>query len=313
MKEGNDWEYVMEGGIGFVAFWVIFEGLIVEECSSFIVFVWWIYVFDLVQFFFNSIFFVGMNYYFYDFNVKVNYWFSDEDCLYFSIYFGRDVLQFWSNVCDFNFDMFYGNVMAILCWNYLFSDKLFMNVFVIYNDYDFGFSGGQGDFRIGLEFGVCDWNGKVDFEYFLNFNYYLRFGVNYIYYWLILSLVMVMNGDEVFGNEGEICYVYESVVYFVDEMKIGLGICLNVGFCVFVFMQFGFYILKQDSIEYVVGELVKIYIGVEFWLVIIFYFNVVFFLKVGVMVVNQYLYLVSNFISILFIDIWMFSLEIIKF
>jgi hypothetical protein len=312
MKEGNDREYAMEGGIGLVASRVTFEGPIVEERSSFIVSARRTYALDLAQPFLNNTSFAGTNYYFYDLNAKANYRFSDEDRLYFSTYFGRDVLQFRSNARDFNFDMPYGNATATLRWNHLFSDKLFMNVSAIYNDYDFGFSGGQGDFRIGLESGVRDWNGKVDFEYFPNPKHHLRFGANYTYHRLTPSLATATNGEEVFGNEGEIRYAHESAVYLADEMKIGSGIRLNAGLRVSAFTQLGPYTSKQDSTEYAAGEPVKTYIGVEPRLAATFYLNAVSSLKAGVTVANQYLHLVSNSTSTLPTDIWMPSSEIIK-
>lgn len=312
MKEGNDREYAMEGGIGLVASRVTFEGPIVEERSSFIVSARRTYALDLAQPFLNNTSFVGTNYYFYDLNAKANYRFSDEDRLYFSTYFGRDVLQFRSNARDFNFDMPYGNATATLRWNHLFSDKLFMNVSAIYNDYDFGFSGGQGDFRIGLESGVRDWNGKVDFEYFPNPKHHLRFGANYTYHRLTPSLATATNGEEVFGNEGEIRYAHESAVYLADEMKIGSGIRLNAGLRVSAFTQLGPYTSKQDRTEYAAGEPVKTYIGVEPRLAATFYLNAVSSLKAGVTVANQYLHLVSNSTSTLPTDIWMPSSEIIK-
>jgi hypothetical protein len=222
------------------------------------------------------------------------------------------VLQFRSNARDFNFDMPYGNATATLRWNHLFSDKLFMNVSAIYNDYDFGFSGGQGDFRIGLESGVRDWNGKVDFEYFPNPKHHLRFGANYTYHRLTPSLATATNGEEVFGNEGEIRYAHESAVYLADEMKIGSGIRLNAGLRVSAFTQLGPYTSKQDSTEYAAGEPVKTYIGVEPRLAATFYLNAVSSLKAGVTVANQYLHLVSNSTSTLPTDIWMPSSEIIK-
>jgi hypothetical protein len=312
MKEGNDREYAMEGGIGLVASRVTFEGPIVEERSSFIVSARRTYALDLAQPFLNNTSFAGTNYYFYDLNAKANYRFSDEDRLYFSTYFGRDVLQFRSNARDFNFDMPYGNATATLRWNHLFSDKLFMNVSAIYNDYDFGFSGGQGDFRIGLESGVRDWNGKVDFEFFPNPNHHLRFGANYTYHRLTPSLATATNGEEVFGNEGEIRYAHESAVYLSDEMKIGSGIRLNAGLRVSAFTQLGPYTSKLDSTGYAAGEPVKTYIGLEPRLAATFYLNSVSSLKAGVTVANQYLHLVSNSTSTLPTDIWMPSSEIIK-
>lgn len=312
MKEGSDRQYAMEGGIGLVASRVTFEGPIVEDRSSFIVSARRTYALDLAQPFLNNTSFAGTNYYFYDLNAKANYRFSDEDRLYFSTYFGRDILRFRSNARDFNFDMPYGNATATLRWNHLFSDKLFMNVSAIYNDYDFGFQGGQGDFRIGLESGVRDWNGKVDFEYFPTPGHQVKFGANYTYHRLTPSLATATNGEAVFGNEADLRYAHESAVYFSDDMQLGTGVRLNAGLRISSFTQLGPYTSKFDSTVYAPGEPVQAYIGWEPRLAATFYLNSVSSVKAGFTLANQYLHLVSNSTSTLPTDIWMPSSEIIE-
>ncbi|NRA50322.1 MAG: TonB-dependent receptor, partial [Phaeodactylibacter sp.] len=312
MKEGNDREYAVEGGIGLVASRVTLEGPIVKEQSSFIVSARRTYALDLAQPLLNNTSFAGTNYYFYDVNAKANYRFSDEDRIFFSTYFGRDVLRFRSNARDFNFDMPYGNATATLRWNHLFSDKLFMNISGIYNDYDFGFSGGQGDFQIGLESGVRDWNGKIDFEYFPNPKHQVKFGLNYTYHQLTPSLASATNGDEVFTNDGEIRYAHEGAIYVADEFKLGSSLLLNAGMRVSAFTQLGPYTSKLDGTIYDAGAPVKTYIGWEPRLAATWYLNAVSSMKAGVTVANQYLHLVSNSTSTLPTDIWMPSSEIIK-
>jgi hypothetical protein len=312
MKEGSDRKYAMEGGIGLVASRVTFEGPIVKERSSFMVSARRTYALDLAQPFLDNTSFAGTNYYFYDLNAKANYRFSDEDRLYFSTYFGRDVLQFRSNTRDFNFDMPYGNATATLRWNHLFSDKLVMNISGVYNDYDFGFRGGQGDFRISLDSGVRDWNGKVDFEYFPNATHHIRFGANYTYHQLTPSLASATNGEAVFSNEAEIRYAHEGAIYLGDEIKLGPGVRLNAGLRVSAFTQLGPYTSSLDSAQYAFGEPVKTYVGWEPRLAATVYLNAVSSLKAGFTVANQYLHLVSNSTSTLPTDIWMPSSEIIR-
>ncbi|MEL6925989.1 MAG: TonB-dependent receptor, partial [Bacteroidota bacterium] len=182
MKEGNDKAYGIEGGIGAIASRFTVEGPIQKEQSSFILSGRRTYVFDLIQPVLENTNFAGTNYFFYDFNAKVNYRFSDKDRLYFSSYFGRDVLNYRSAERDFNFRMPYGNATATLRWNHLFTDQLFMNVAAIYNDYDFGFGGGQADFTVDLFSGVRDYNLKVDFDYYPNPKHHFQIGVNSTYH-----------------------------------------------------------------------------------------------------------------------------------
>jgi len=142
MKEGNNKNYAVEGGIGLIASRLTVQVPIEKERSSFMVSGRRTYAFDLAQPALKDSDFEGTNYYFYDLNAKVNYIFSDKDRLYLSAYFGRDVLNYNSRERDFEFRMPYGNATATVRWNHLYNDKLFMNVSAIYNDYDFSIGGG---------------------------------------------------------------------------------------------------------------------------------------------------------------------------
>jgi len=312
MKEGNNQQFAVEGGVGLVASRLTAEGPIVKGKSSFIVSARRTYALDLAQPFIDGTSFAGTNYYFYDLNAKVNYRFSDEDRLYFSTYFGRDVLQFRSNERDFAFDIPYGNATATLRWNHLFSDKLFMNVSGIYNDYDFAFAGGQGDFDIDLQSGVRDWNGKVDFEYFPAPGHTIKFGLNYTYHRLTPSLATATNGEEVFQNDAKIRYAHESAIYLMDDMQLSERLSVNAGLRVSAFTQVGSYVSKIDSAVYAAGEPVETYIGWEPRLSANYKLSPTSSLKAGFTRAYQYLHLVSNSTSTLPADVWVPSSELIR-
>ncbi len=312
MKEGNNQQFAVEGGVGLVASRLTAEGPIVKGKSSFIVSARRTYALDLAQPFIDGTSFAGTNYYFYDLNAKVNYRFSDEDRLYFSTYFGRDVLQFRSNERDFAFDIPYGNATATLRWNHLFSDKLFMNVSGIYNDYDFAFAGGQGDFDIDVQSGVRDWNGKVDFEYFPAPGHTIKFGLNYTYHRLTPSLATATNGVEVFQNDAKIRYAHESAIYLMDDMQLSERLSVNAGLRVSAFTQVGSYVSKIDSAVYAAGEPVETYIGWEPRLTANYKLSPTSSLKAGFSRAYQYLHLVSNSTSTLPADVWVPSSELIR-
>jgi len=312
MKEGNNQDFAVEGGIGLVASRLTLEGPIVKDKSSFMVSARRTYALDLAQPLIEETAFAGTNYYFYDLNAKVNYQFSDEDRLYFSSYFGRDVLEFRSDQRDFAFDIPYGNATATLRWNHLFSDKLFMNVSGIYNDYDFAFAGGQGGFEIDLESGIRDWNAKVDFEYFPMAGHNIKFGLNYTYHRLTPSLATATNGEEVFRNDAEIRYAHESAVYLMDEIQWNDRLSLNAGLRVSAFTQVGSYVSKIDSAVYAPGEPVKTYIGWEPRLSATYKLSPTSSVKSGFARTYQYLHLVSNSTSTLPADVWVSSTELIK-
>ncbi|MEN0003229.1 MAG: TonB-dependent receptor [Bacteroidota bacterium] len=312
MKEGDDQNYRIEGGIGAIASRLTVQGPIVKNKSSFIVSARRTYVLDLAQPFLEGSDFEGTNYYFYDVNAKVNYRFSDKDRLYLSTYFGRDVLQFRSPVRDFNFDLPYGNATATLRWNHLFSDKLFMNVSAIFNEYDFGFSGGQAEFSVDVFSGVRDWNGKVDFDYFINPAHSLKFGLNYTYHRLTPNVATASDGNTTFSNELEAKFAHESAAYIQDDWKVNDRLKMNVGVRFSMFTQLGPYVSPFDGQKFEQGEPVKTYTGIEPRLSLRYRLDPTTSIKAGAALSNQYLHLVSNSTSTLPADVWVPSTERIK-
>jgi outer membrane receptor for ferrienterochelin and colicin len=312
MKEGNDKQYTLEGGIGAIASRITFQGPIVREKSSFIVSARRTYVLDLAQPFLKGTSFEGTNYYFYDLNAKANYRFNDKDRLYFSTYFGRDVLEFRSREQNFYFDLPYGNATATLRWNHLFNDKLFMNVSAIYNDYDFAFDGGQGEFTVDVFSGVRDWNAKVDFDYFPSPNHNLKFGLNYTYHKLTPNIATASDGEDTFSNNFEPRYAHESALYLLDNFKLGRRLSINTGIRLSAFSQLGPYESLVDSTSYGKREVVTTYYGVEPRLALTYNLTPTSSVKAGVTVANQYLHLVSNSTSTLPTDIWVPSSEVVK-
>ncbi|MCB9288724.1 MAG: TonB-dependent receptor [Lewinellaceae bacterium] len=312
MKEGNNHYYSVEGGVGAIASRLAVQGPIVRNKSSFMLSARRTYALDLAQPFLEGTSFEGTNYYFYDLNAKLNYRFSDQDRLYLSTYFGRDVLKFRGNQRDFYFDLPYGNATATLRWNHLFSSKLFLNVSAIYNDYDFSFDGGQGEFRIGLFSGVRDWNGKVDFDWFPGGGHEVKFGANYTYHQLTPNVATATDGEQVFSNDFEPTYAHESAVYLLDDFSIGPRLSLNTGLRLSAFSQIGPYVSGVDSTVYAKGEPVKTYVRLEPRLSFTWTLSPSSSIKGGVTLANQYLHLVSNSTSTLPADVWVPSSEVVK-
>ena len=88
------------------------------------------------------------SFYFYDFNAKANYEFSQDDRLFLSAYFGKDVLKFTqdntSNAStgsgafkDINLDLNWGNYAYHFRYNRIWSSQLFSNVSAIFSRYQF--------------------------------------------------------------------------------------------------------------------------------------------------------------------------------
>lgn len=312
MKEGNDEQVQVDGGIGLVASRLTVQGPIQKERSSFIVSGRRTYILDLAQPAINQTDFAGTNYFFYDFNAKANYRFSDKDRLYLSGYFGRDVLKFQQNESDFRFDLPYGNATSTLRWNHLFNNRLFFNLSAIYNEYDFGFNGGQGDFSVDVFSGVRDYNLKLDFDFFPNPEHSLKYGAAYTYHRLTPNVAEARSGDEVFTNGLTPRFAHETALYILDDWKVSSRFGLNFGLRLSTFTQLGPYTSTFDGTEYAKGEAVKTYANLEPRLSARYQLNATSSLKAGITRTAQYLHLVSNSTSTLPTDVWVPSSELVQ-
>jgi hypothetical protein len=168
-KEGNNKEFKVTGGVGLVSSRLLVEGPIKKEKSSFLVGGRASYAHLFLPLLDND-----NKAYFYDLNSKINYRFDKNNNLFFSTYFGKDVF----GIND-SFVNTYGNTVANLRWNHLFSDKLFSNLSLIYSDYFYGLT---LDF-VGFEWdsGITNYNLKYDFDHYVKDNFKLSYGINNIY------------------------------------------------------------------------------------------------------------------------------------
>jgi hypothetical protein len=316
MKEGNNQQFGAEGGIGLIASRLTFEGPIQKNKSSFIISGRRTYALDLAQPAINNTKFAGTNYYFYDLNTKVNYTFSDNDRLYLSGYFGRDILIFNAKEQGFKFRLPYGNATATLRWNHVFNKKLFMNLSGIYNDYDFSAGGGQDIFQFNVFSGVRDYNTKLDFDYFLSPQHTVRFGANYTYHRLSPNIATGTNGDQTFTNSDKVKakFAHEVAAYVSDNWKISPIVTLDYGLRLSGFQHIGPYTsqLEKPVKTYAKGEKVKNYSGIEPRLGAKVKVDETSSIKVGVTSTTQYLHLVSNSTSSLPADVWVMSSELVQ-
>ncbi|MEZ4987237.1 MAG: TonB-dependent receptor [Saprospiraceae bacterium] len=312
MKEGNKQFYEVDGGIGIISSRLTAQGPIVKDQSSFIVSARRTYALDLAQPFIENTNFAGTNYYFYDLNTKLNYRLSDKDRVFLSAYFGRDVLVYKSNVRDFFFELPYGNATATLRWNHLFSDKLFFNLTAIYNDYDFGFTGGQADFKVDVNSGVRDANFKLDFDYFPNTRHNIKYGIHYTYHRLSPNVANATNGEETFSNNLQPNFAHETGSYLLDDWKVSPRLSVNYGLRFSTFTQLGPYTSPLNGEVFGKGDPVITYTGQEPRLSTRIILSPQSSVKAGITVTNQYLHLVSNSTSTLPADVWVPSSQRIK-
>ena len=263
MKDGNNQNFEGEGGIGLISSRLTLEGPIVKGKSSFLISGRRTYGFDLAQPLIRQTDFAGTNYFFYDFNTKVNYQFSQRDRIYLSGYFGRDVLNLAQPGRDFEFKLPYGNATATLRWNHVLNDKLFFNLSAIYNDYQFKAEFNQEEFNFDVFSGVRDYTVKLDFDYFASNQHLFKAGGQGTRHRLTPNIITGSSGDVEFESSGEAKYGNEYAIYVQDDWRISPFLRVNLGLRGTLFQQVGPYHSTLDGNDYQSGEVVKTYSSLE--------------------------------------------------
>ncbi|MBI1226968.1 MAG: TonB-dependent receptor plug domain-containing protein [Bacteroidetes bacterium] len=207
--------------------------------------------------------FIDPSYYFFDFNAKVSYGFSEKDKLYLSFYRGKDSYggtQFFEDEYSRDsstFELKWGNTITSLRWNHLFNPKLFSNTSLTYSKFNFSlssfnaasFDSGEPEdppfsysYFIGLSSDIQDLAWKTDFDYAPSANHYLRFGASITGHQFLPNaqvLEEIIQGGFEFdtlylGNflnlkEGDELNATSIDVYGEDEWRLGEKFTLNTG------------------------------------------------------------------------------------
>ncbi|MEO6188651.1 MAG: TonB-dependent receptor, partial [Ginsengibacter sp.] len=314
MKDGNNKNFQVEGGIGLIASRISFQGPIKKNKASFIISARRTYADALAKpFIKKTSSFNGSGYYFYDLNAKVNYKFSEKDHIYLSGYFGKDQFNFVNGEQSLKVNIPWGNATGTLRWNHVFTNRLFSNTTVVYNDYKFNFGANQNNFEINLKSGIKDWNVKQDFDLYPFSRHKVKFGASYTFHTFIPSILTGQQDSVQFlPNNAQEKYSHEGAVYIQDDWDISDKIQVNMGIRESAFQQVGKYKNyvtdangnRLDSTVYKRGEPVKTYFGFEPRFTIRYAIDDATSLKAAVTRNFQYIHLVSNAGTTLPTDIW---------
>ncbi|MCB0594527.1 MAG: TonB-dependent receptor [Lewinellaceae bacterium] len=173
MKEGNKEQFGMEGGIGLLAARLHLEGPVQKDKSSFMISGRRTYP-DIYLLLSSDN--GGNKVNFYDANAKLNFKLNENNHLFLSGYFGRDVFRFFDQ-----YENNWGNTTGTLRWNHIFSANLFANFSFIYSRYDYYIENFiEGVTTFNWESGVEDLNAKAGFSWYLRPGSRLKFGANAI-------------------------------------------------------------------------------------------------------------------------------------
>ncbi|PWN69453.1 hypothetical protein C1631_015495 [Chryseobacterium phosphatilyticum] len=290
MKDGNNQDYNINGGIGLISSRLSVEGPIQKEKSSFIVSGRRTYA-DL--FLKTSNDYKDNKLYFYDLNLKANYQINENNRLYLSGYFGRDVLGLGNT-----FSTDWGNTTATLRWNSIINSKLFSNTSFIYSNYDYKVSLKSNDNNFGLNSKIQDWNLKQDFTWFAGNKHSVRFGLQSIYHTITPSTA---SGTSVSSFPRNPRKSWENALYINDDFKATEKLTINYGARLSLFSVLGgdtFNTYENGNLtdsQYIEkGKIGKTYVNIEPRITANYRINEVSSIKGGYSRNTQNLHLLSN-------------------
>ena len=218
MKDGNNKNYTVNGGLGLISSRLSIEGPIQEDKSSFILSGRRTYADVFLK---ASEKFKDNILYFYDLNAKANYKIDDKNRIYFSGYFGQDELGLGSS-----FRINWGNKTGTIRWNRIVNNKLFLNTSFIYSDYSYNVGLKNGETNFNVNSNIKDINLKQDYTYYLNPKNTIRFGFNSILHTITPSVFSgtVNNNINKVGRNG-----LENALYFNNNFKANQQLTFDYG------------------------------------------------------------------------------------
>ena len=220
----------MNGGIGLISSRLLVEGPLVKDKGSFLIGGRGSYAHLFLKLSPEQ---KDNAAYFYDLNAKFSYKLTENDNLYLSGYFGRDVFSL-----NKSFTNTYGNSTLNLRWNHLYSDKLFSNLSLIYSDYYYGL---DLDF-VGFKWdsGIKNYNIKYDFKNYLTDSFKLNYGLNAIYYDFNPGTIVPSNSTSgINSDQLDKKYAFEPAVYISADHDLSKKVSISYGLRYSLFYRLG--------------------------------------------------------------------------
>ncbi len=266
LRDGNKKKFAGELDMGFITVKGLFEGPILQNKGSFLVSfrrsymdIWNKAISKTLS---SNIKTKDFKYYFYDFNMKMNFILNKRNSFSLSFYKGSDNFKnkdtkyfsaertrlFSINNNDWN----WGNVLLSMQWNHQTGRKTSVNSILFYSKYNLisnSYNVGLLDDSENLYFyngrifdsKIYDFGYKMDFDYFTNNKHKLRYGFMSVMH--ILNPFIYVSPRILKDVENEIPDVnkmrkeikpysvenFENSVYFEDQIDFNKNTSLNIG------------------------------------------------------------------------------------
>ncbi|NIG54385.1 TonB-dependent receptor [Chitinophaga sp. Cy-1792] len=241
MKDGNNQQFNMNGGIGNIFSRLSVEAPIVKDKSSFIVAARRSYI-DVLMKPFTSGDMKDTKLNFYDLTAKANFKFNDNNTLFLSGYLGRDVFGLGNDI-----NMSWGNATATLRWNHVFNNKLFLNLSTYYSKYDYSLrftnlsnkSSNEPEQGYDWTSNIINYGLKPSFTWFINAHNTIHFGAQGVYYTIKPGTGVGIQGDTRNVKQLADQHALESAVYIDHEYKPDTHFGIQYGARVSVYQLLG--------------------------------------------------------------------------
>lgn len=315
MKEGNSKKFSGSGGIGTISSRLTLEGPLVDENTSFMVSGRRTYA-DIFLPFARDEDIRDNTLYFYDFNAKINHRINDNNRVFVSGYFGRDIFK-----NEFA-NMAFGNRTMTLRWNHLFSQRLFSNFTLVHSQYDYqiGTPPGRADAFLWKS-SMKDHSVKADFNYYLNPDFTFRFGGSTTFHLFDPGAANGVGSESLF-TEFIVPrnYALQHGLYIAAEQNIGSNISIKYGLRYSAFQNSGkatvyYYdddFARYDSARFASGEIYNTYHGLEPRLGMNYRLDLVSSIKATYSRTRQYIHLAQNSTAGTPLDLWFSSSPNVK-
>jgi hypothetical protein len=316
MKDGNDQNYSVSGGIGLITSRLTIEGPIVKHKGSFMVSGRFAYPGLFAKLSSNKTI-NSVTLYFYDLNLKANYTLGNHDRVFLSAYLGRDVFAF-----NNSFGLNWGNITATARWNHIFNEKLFSNTSFIFNNYNYKVLVGADTSQATILSGIQDISLKEDLQYYPNSKNKLHFGFNMIYHTFIPGEVTSIGYNKLTSLDQSKTHSLENAIYASNEQtivgwfKMIYGVRFSEFTCLGKQMVYGDYdpetYLPGDSTYYKAGQPIVTYWNIEPRLSMNFIINEHNSIKLAFDRNTQFIQQLSNTTSTNPTDIWIPTSTLVK-
>ena len=290
MKDGNNQNLNVNGGLGLISSRISVEGPLQKDKSSFIISGRRTYV---DAFLLLSETFKDNILYFYDLNMKANYKIDNKNKLFISGYFGKDELGL-KNLAGIK----WGNNTGTIRWNRIVSNRLFLNTSFIFSNYNYNVEAKNGDNNVNINSNIKDLNLKQDYTFYANPRNTLRFGFNSILHTITPTSFdgNVISIESKEGRNG-----LENAIYLSNYFKANDNLSIDYG------MRFSSYsLMGGDAYNQYEGDQIintikldknsfgKTYLNPEPRITTNYRLNEVVSLKAGYARNVQHLHLLSN-------------------